>query len=332
MKSSVPINWIIFKGKIMIEEIVSLQMPVGERLSVKKNRLLPITQDKDCKRISIVTGTHGDELNGQYICYKLIERIKAEPDKLNGIVDVYPSINPLGIDTGSRGIPMNDLDMNRVFPGTDSGAMAEHVAYKITQDIIGSDMCVDVHSSNIFIKEVPQVRLSPENFNSLLPYARLLNADIIWALSSSVYLESSLANCLNTFGVPSLVVEMGVGSKITRRYARQTLEGIFRLMKELGIWQGEVSKVKEPIIAEPGAVAAIHAGSSGVFILDVEHIGINISKGTHIGKIVNPLTGEVIEEIISPKDGFLLTVREHPVVYKGAIMARVCGNGGALNE
>ncbi|MBD5157411.1 MAG: succinylglutamate desuccinylase, partial [Butyrivibrio sp.] len=184
----------------MIEEIVSLRMPVEERLVVRKNRLEPSVITKKSKRISIVTGTHGDELNGQYVCYKLIERIKQEPENLTGIVDVYPSVNPLGIDTGSRGIPMNDLDMNRVFPGNDSGAMAEHIAYKIIQDIIGSDMCVDVHSSNIFIKEVPQVRLSPENYDRLLPYAKLMNADIIWALSSSAYLESSLANSLNMFG------------------------------------------------------------------------------------------------------------------------------------
>ena len=320
------------RGKDMIHEIVSLQMPVGERLVVKKNRLAPENIDKNTKRISIVTGTHGDELNGQYVCYKLIEKINAEPENLAGIVDVYPSINPLGIDTGSRNIPLNDLDMNRVFPGTDSGAMAEHVAYKITQDIIGSDMCVDVHSSNIFIKEVPQVRLNPENYDMLLPYAKLMNADIIWALSSAVYLEASLANCLNMFGVPSLVVEMGAGSKITRRYARQTLTGILRVMKEMGIWLGEVPPVKEPRIAAPGAVTTIHATRSGLFILEVERIGVNITEGAHIGKIVSPLTGEILEEIIAPRDGYLLTVREHPVVYKGAIMARVCSMGGADND
>lgn len=316
----------------MIKEIVSLQMPVDERLVVRKNRLEPEYVDKHTKRISVVTGTHGDELNGQYVCYKLIEKIKAEPWNLTGIVDVYPSINPLGVDTGSRNIPMNNLDMNRVFPGTDSGAMVEHIAYKITQDIIGSDMCVDVHSSNIFIKEVPQVRLSPENFDRLLPYAKLLNADIIWALSSDIYMESSLANCLNIFGVPSLVVEMGAGSKITRRYARQTLAGIFRLMKEIGVWQGDVSTVKEPIVARSGDITTIHATRSGLFILEVEHIGMHITKNTRIGKIVSPLTGEVLEEIISPREGFLLTIREHPVVYKGAIMARVCGNCDNCNN
>ena len=319
----------------MIEEIVALQMPVEERLVIKKNRLVPKEVNKDTKRFSIVTGTHGDELNGQYVCYKLIERIKKEPENLTGIVDVYPAINPLGIDTGSRGIPMNDLDMNRVFPGNDSGAMAEHVAYKITQDIIGSDMCVDVHSSNIFIKEAPQVRLSHELFDKLMPYAKLMNADIIWALSSSAYLEASLANCLNMFGVPSLVVEMGVGSKITREYAEQTLNGIFRLRKELGIWKGEVSEVKEPIVAAKGDVSAIHANRSGLFICEIDGLGIEIKKGTLIGRIVDPLTGDVLEEIIAHKDGFLLTLREHPVVYKGAIIARICGkspeNGGVDN-
>ena len=61
----------------MIEEIVSLQMPVEERLVLKKNRLMPKEVNKYTKRISIVTGTHGDELNGQYVCYKLIEIINA---------------------------------------------------------------------------------------------------------------------------------------------------------------------------------------------------------------------------------------------------------------
>ncbi len=308
----------------MIEEIVSLKMPMDEQFVVSKNRLGAKNGIEGKKRISIVTGTHGDELNGQYVCYRLIEKLKESPQYLKGIVDVYPAINPLGIEAGSRGIPMFDLDMNRVFPGSESGAMAEHIAYKITQDIIGSDMCIDVHSSNIFIKEVPQVRLSPENFDELLPYAKLLNSDIIWALAKGAYLESSLANSLNMFGVPSLVVEMGAGSRITRSYCDQILGGIFRLMSELGIWTGPITDVKESIVARKGDVAAVHVDRAGLFILDIEAPGIDVVKGQPIGKVVSPLTGEILEEITAPKNGYLLTLRSHPVVYKGAIVARVC--------
>ena len=51
----------------MIETVVSIALPVGERLMIEKNRLLPQGADsetdrnKNRKRLAIVTGIHGDE-------------------------------------------------------------------------------------------------------------------------------------------------------------------------------------------------------------------------------------------------------------------------------
>ena len=124
----------------MIEEVVSVDLAVHERLTVRKNRLAPKQLTGNEQRISIVTGTHGDELDGQYVCYEIVKQLNAHPEKLKGIVDIYPDVNPLGLDTGSRGIPMFDLDMNRVFPGDNNGAITEYLAAGIIDDIIGSDM------------------------------------------------------------------------------------------------------------------------------------------------------------------------------------------------
>lgn len=60
------------------------------------------------------------------------------------------------MDSISRGIPMFDLDMNRIFPGSEEGSVAEHVAAKIVEDIAGADLCVDIHASNIFLREIPR--------------------------------------------------------------------------------------------------------------------------------------------------------------------------------
>ena len=78
----------------MIEEVVSVDLAVHERLTVRKNRLAPKQLTGNEKRISIVTGTHGDELDGQYVCYEIIEEIQMYPEKLKGIVDIYPDVNP----------------------------------------------------------------------------------------------------------------------------------------------------------------------------------------------------------------------------------------------
>ena len=113
----------------MIEEVVSIELPVHERMVIKKNRLTPKDYaGEPVPRISIVTGIHGDELDGQYVCYEVIRRVNNNLERLKGIIDIYPDVNPLGIDTGSRGIPMFELDMNRVFPGDNNGAVAESVA------------------------------------------------------------------------------------------------------------------------------------------------------------------------------------------------------------
>lgn len=312
----------------MIENVVSLKMPVNETLVIKKNRLSPEITDKRTKRISIVTGTHGDELDGQYICYEIVRRINEHKEFLTGIVDVYPYINPLGIESCSRGIPTFDLDMNRVFPGIKNGSLAEIIAYETVQDIIGSDMCVDVHSSNVYIKEIPQVRITDDCADSLLPYAKLLNADIVWIKSVDNVLESTLANSLNKLQVPTLVIEMGFASKISKKYGDQTVDGIFNLMSQLGIWTGDTVPVRDSLVSTEHQIKSIHAEESGIFISGFDELGANVTKGTVIGYIVDPLTGIVKQTLESPKDGMLITLREHPVVYKGAIIARVRGGDG----
>lgn len=308
----------------MIETVVSVGLAVDEKLIINKNRLTPINLTGNEKRICIITGIHGDELEGQYVCYELIRQIKENMQFLNGIVDIYPALNPLGIDSVHRGMPTFDLDMNRIFPGSENGAMAEHIAAKIVEDIDGSDICVDVHSSNIFLREIPQVRISENSAEILLPYAKLLNTDFIWVQPVTTVLESTLAHNLNKMNIPTLVVEMGVGMRITKEYCKQIVMGIFNLMKELNIWTGKVEDMSNPIISTDREVTFIHADSSGIFIPSVEHWK-GIKEGEHMGDILNPLTGEIEEKIFAPCDGMIFTLREYPVVYSGSLIARILG-------
>ena len=307
----------------MIETVVSVGLPIDEKLMIQKNRLIPqkgLSGGEN--RISIVTGTHGDELEGQYVCYELQRRIRENNGCLTGIVDVYPAINPLGIDSITRGIPGFDLDMNRIFPGSEDGSMPEYIASGIIEDLSGSAAVIDIHASNIFLEEIPQVRINELSRDTLVPLAKLLNTDYIWVHSSATVLESTLAYSLNSIGTPTLVVEMGVGMRITKKFGDQLTDGIFTLMKELGIWSGEVVTPKEPIISEDGEVSFINAGKSGVFVPCVEHWK-NVRKGGHIGDILNPLTGEINERISSPTDGIVFTLREYPIVNEGSLIARI---------
>ena len=305
----------------MIETIASVGLPVDETLRIQKNRLEP-KKGRNGKRISIVTGVHGDELEGQYICFEVVRRIKKYPELLKGTVDIYPAMNPLGIDSITRGVPAFDLDMNRLFPGSRDGDMLEYLASRMVEDLAGSDVCVDIHASNIYLREIPQVRINQQHEKELVPLAEKLNVDYIWVHSSSTVLESTLAYSLNSRNVPTLVVETGVGMRITKEYCDQLTDGLFCLMKEMGIWDGKVITPREPIVSRDGKVCFLNASTSGIFVPKADHWR-NLEKGDVVGKIVDPMRGEVLDEILSPVKGVLFTLREYPVVDEGSLVARI---------
>ncbi|MDO4553783.1 MAG: M14 family metallopeptidase [Lachnospiraceae bacterium] len=307
----------------MVEVVTASKMPVGETLEIRKRRISPEKITGKEKIISIVTGTHGDELEGQYVCYELGRRLNQERHLLKGYVDIYPALNPLGIDSITRGFPNFDLDMNRIFPGNKDGSMAEFIADGIVTALKDSALCIDIHASNIYLKEIPQVRINEIVQDELIPYAKKLNIDYIWVHGAATVLESTLAHSLNSIGVPTLVVEMGVGMRITKEYGNQLVEGILNLMKEMGIYEGKTIKVREPLISkEEGDVAFLNASAAGVFLPGTDHWK-QVKKGEKIGEIVNPLTGEVLEETKAPCDGMLFTLREYPIVNEGSLLARI---------
>lgn len=308
----------------MVETVVSMGLPVDERLEIKKNRLMPEETSDNMKRIGIVTGTHGDELEGQFLCYELNQRIQKHPEYLHGIVDIYPAFNPLGIDSITRGIPMFDLDMNRIFPGSEEGPMMETMVSRLMSDLKGADMCIDIHASNIYLEEMPQVRINEETADQLVPYARLLNVDFVWIHAAATVLESTLAYSLNMIGVPTLVVEMGVGMRITKDYGYQLVDGILNLMKEMGIWSGPVESVREPLISSDRAIGFVNADHPGIYLPDAR-IFDEVMRGDVLGKIVDPLTGSVLEEVKAPITGKVFTRREYPIVYSGSLLNRILG-------
>ena len=312
----------------MIKTVVSLNFPVEETLCIRKQRILPAgyTEESDLsglKRFSIVTGTHGDELEGQYVCYEVSRILQENTDKLNGIVDIYPALNPLGIDSQERGIPGFDLDMNRIFPGSGKGSMAEHAAASIVEDLSGSDMVIDIHASNLYLTEIPQARISEVFAEELVPYARRLNIDFIWVHAASTVLEATLAHSLNSTGTPTIVVEMGIGLRLTQAYGRQLTQGIFSLMSCMGIWNGDSIEPRRPLFSENNDdVEFINAPVSGVFIQHMEHNSF-VSEGDVIGEIADPLRGESLCTITAPCTGVIFTLRDFPMVDEGSLIGRL---------
>lgn len=299
--------------------ISNIPLPIDEHYMIKKQRL---SSGDSQTRLCIVSGIHGDELEGQYVCYKLQEKLGKLIGSWNGIVDIYPCLNPLGVDSITRKVPMFDLDMNRIFPGDAQGSMVEYVTKCIIDDIVGANLVIDIHASNIYLREIPQIRINERQKEKLLPMAKWLNMDYIWVHSASTVLESTFAYSLNEQWTPTLVVEMGVGMRLTPSYGDRLCDGIFNAMIHLGMMEIQKLSIKKPIISTDGQVHFLNASCSGLFIPLAHHENL-VHKNDLIGRIVNPLNGTVESEVLSPCDGLLFTLREYPIVNEGNLLGRL---------
>lgn len=304
----------------MIKTIISEGLPVDENLVIRKKI---ISGETGCQRLCIVTGTHGDELEGQYVCFELARQLEANKHLLKGSVEIYPALNPMGVDSVMRGFPAFDLDMNRIFPGDKDGHLIEHMASCIIDDLKGADMVIDIHSSNIFLREMPQVRINVQSAEKLVPYAQLLNIDFIWVHDAATVLEATLAHSLNVLDTKTLVVEMGIGMRITRDYGDRLVEGIFNLMATMGMWSGDIApNISVPLLSTTGEVHFMNADASGVIIPTVSH-SMKVKKGDLLCQIVDSLQGTVLQDVLSPVDGVVFTLRTYPIVYEGSLIARI---------
>ena len=313
-----------------IETFFTIEMPYCERMEIRRS----VFRGGAGPRVAVVAGVHGDELEGLYVCHLLAawldELQRSNPHGLLGCVELYPAINTLGLDTLTRGLPVFDTDLNRAFPGSAGGPLPERLAAALMTALSGSALVVDIHASNIYLREIPQVRINQEFDDLLVPIARRMNLDMIWLHGAATVLETTVAHSLNSCGTPCLVAEMGVGMRITPEYCDQLVAGILNVWKDLGVLAPDVAIPEAahiPLIADDSNVHYLNAQTSGMFIPATSH-WTDVRCGEVLGTIVSPFRGEILSEVRSPVDGVLFTLREYPLVYEGSLMARVMARKG----
>jgi predicted deacylase len=307
------------------DDVLALELPYRERLRLART----VFDGGRGPTVAVVSGVHGDEIEGLYVCHRLagwLENLaRVRPGALRGRVELYPALNPLGLDTLQRAVPVYDVDLNRNFPGHPDGLLVQRIADAVMRSLAGAALVVDIHASNVFLREIPQVRIAREFADGLMPLGRGMNVDVIWVHGALTVLEATIAHSLNSRGVPCLVVEMGVGMRVTPALADQVVAGILGVWRDLGVLDASVplpTRTHQPLLADDSNVHYLNAGTSGLFVSAIEH-WTTVAQGQLLGAIVSPHQGEVLSEVRAPASGVLFTLREYPLVYEGSLMARL---------
>jgi uncharacterized protein len=311
------------------QTLLSRASPLGSSVNIVK-QTFSAHQGKPVQRVSFVSGLHGDELEGLYLCHRLIHALRhiqeTQPESFLGEVHIYPAANPAALNHGTRLWPFYSSDMNRMMGPHPGASIPVQLAQEIFNNLKeSSDLVVDIHASNLHLKELPQIRIIEEFSDNLLPLALQTHTDIIWIHPMAGVFESTLGYNLNRLNIPALVVETGICLRIEPDFVDRLFHGMMHLLHHQGVLASlpsDIPSVPAPQVVHPRGVAQASAKHSGLFVSLVE-LGQRVGENEIIGQVLDPVEGVVLEEVTSPGNGRVFTLREQPVVHSGTLLARV---------
>jgi len=133
-----------------------LKIPHSRNDSAWGSVMLPITCAKNgAGPGAILTGAnHGDEYEGPIALQHLANTI--DIDKVRGRVIIIPMMNYPAFIAAQRVSPIDQLNMNRVFPGQPKGSVTQLIADYITTALLPMcDYVLDIHSGGKTLEFLP---------------------------------------------------------------------------------------------------------------------------------------------------------------------------------
>ncbi len=146
MSTTNPVN----KIKISI-----INLPKASSLLIQRNIItVEVKSNTPGPVIWLIAGSHGDEIGSVVVVQEVIKKLRKNP-LIKGALFVIPVVNPSGFESGKREFDLTGEDINRSYPGSANGSLAERLAFKVFNAIIHSNPALVLDLHNDWRKSIP---------------------------------------------------------------------------------------------------------------------------------------------------------------------------------
>ncbi|WP_136442455.1 succinylglutamate desuccinylase/aspartoacylase family protein [Pacificoceanicola onchidii] len=259
-------------------------------------------------------GVHGDEYEGQIAIAELAAELEAQD--IRGRLILLPQVNLPAALAGNRVSPIDDGNMNRLYPGDPSGTPTEMIAHYHEEILLPlADYAVDLHSGGKSLMYPATLLRGPshsvEEEKGLQLLSEALDLPYAWVFTGGGGKASTARTAMgaaNRKGVINVMAELGGGDTVTPDVLALVRRGLRRVLSALGMLSDYVPGVARGTRALH-VQGSIYAYETGLFE-PLKPIGGEVQKGDVVAVLHHPETpGRAPTQVTSPFAGLVLARR-----------------------
>jgi len=307
-----------------VSTLLEGRSPLGEQRDIPYHDLGPRGEEP---RVALLAGLHGNELNGVFVLARLanfLAGLEAERGsrRLLRRVVIVPAANVLGLIARSRSWPFDRVDVNRVFPGDPTGDMPERIAHAIVSLTGRAYYRVDIHSSNLDIEELPQVRLYDPSDDERAS-ACLFGLSAVIERPVDEVVRTTLGHAWREGGGESFVMQAGLAGGLQAQHCQSVFQALVAFLVRCGVLEG-VTLAEETDLHYFGLNQSFSLVSEDTgFFVSQRQVGQWLRAGDAIGEVYDGFSGELRASLRAPVPGLISALRRQPLVCEGDLVARL---------
>jgi len=299
------------KNKIKKGYVKGVELADGTPVNIP---LMIVTGNEPGPILALTAGAHGTELVGIEVIRQLFKE-GIDIKKLKGTILCIPVVNPLAVQHCSYFTPQDGIDITGVMPGNPTGTITRRIASKIWEIIVKANFMIDLHS--VGAPSIPFTILrpggKPEVQKKALEMSKAVGITITQPSKETMARRpSTMVDVLMENDIPCIVIETPFEKMMREKYIKTGVIGVKNVMKFINMIDGKPEAHSGiPIIGGP-YTSLMQTATKGGIVIALKEPGEKINKGEIIANI-NNVFGEVVEQIISPDNGWMMG---YPIAYQ----------------
>lgn len=302
------------------EEIYRVRFPYREDMVIQGFRF-----GKGDPTACILGAIRGNEIQQMYICSQLIRELKEL--EMNGCINagksilVIPVVNSIGLNLDRRFFGVEDVDINRDFPGRNDGDTTDRIAFEIFDRVKEYTYGIQLTSFYMTGEFVPHVRMMETGYQNT-SLANLFGLPYVVVRKPSPLDTKTLNYNWQDEMTAAFSLYTNKNTEIDEESAVQAVAAVLRFLTRMGIirYESHSGYISHVILEED--LSNIHVNCGGIFRSLVK-VGADVRYGNKLAEVIDPYEGSVKETVYAPTDGIVFFRYTEPLIMQNEMAYRL---------